>query len=260
MQTDRPRGARGQVKHVAHAEKTLRPFRVEDGAGVEARTHLVGDPAREVGLDHAGHDVNARALGGEQQVDPDRARHLGQVPDRILDLVRARHHQVGQLVDDDHDERQGLELLGSSALGGDAPHLGVAQQRVVLREVPHLACGQQRVAFAHLAHGPAQGLRRLLGIRDDGCQQVRQLLVNSELDLLRVDEDEAHLLRRRLEQDRHDHGVDADALARAREPSDEQVRHALHVGHEGPAVDVLAERQRERGSGVDELGGLDDLP
>ena len=39
---------------------------------------------------------------------PGRPGHLGQADDRILDLAGRRHHQVGQLIDDDEDQRHGL--------------------------------------------------------------------------------------------------------------------------------------------------------
>ena len=52
-------------------------------------------------------------LGGEDQVDPDRARHLREPRDRLLDLVRGDHHQVGELVDHDHDVVQRAQLLAA---------------------------------------------------------------------------------------------------------------------------------------------------
>ena len=45
-------------------------------------------------------------------VDADRAALLGQADDVGLDLLAGGHHQVGQLVDDDHDVRQVLGDLG----------------------------------------------------------------------------------------------------------------------------------------------------
>ena len=59
-----------------------------------------------VGLDHAGDDVHARALRGEHEVDADRARLLREADDRVLDVGRRDHHQVGELVDDAEDVGQ----------------------------------------------------------------------------------------------------------------------------------------------------------
>ena len=55
-----------------------------------------------VGLDQAGHDVDAGPLRGEHQVDAHGARLLGDLDDRVLDLAALAQDQVGQLVDD-HD-------------------------------------------------------------------------------------------------------------------------------------------------------------
>ena len=52
-----------------------------------------------------------------------------------------------------------------------------------------------------------------------------------------------------LVEERQDHGVDRDRLARAGGAGDEQVRHAGEVGDHRLAADVLAEAQRQRGLG-----------
>ena len=59
-----------------------------------------------VGLDHAGDHVHARALGREHEVDPDRARLLGEADDRVLDVGGRDHHQVRELVDHAQDVGQ----------------------------------------------------------------------------------------------------------------------------------------------------------
>ena len=53
---------------------------------------------------------------------PRRARLLRQARDQLLDLLADDHHQVGELVDDDDDERQPLERLG--LLGRQAERVG----------------------------------------------------------------------------------------------------------------------------------------
>ena len=50
--------------------------------------------------------VDRRPLGGDDQVDAGGARLLRQALDGVLDLLAGGEHQVGHLVDDDHDERQ----------------------------------------------------------------------------------------------------------------------------------------------------------
>ena len=70
------------------------------------------EAGRDVGLDQAGDDVDARPLRREDQVDARRARLLREPRDQLLDLLADDHHQVGELVDHDDDERQALERLG----------------------------------------------------------------------------------------------------------------------------------------------------
>src|SRR5437763_10904407 len=70
------RRARREEEHVAVAEELLRPLRVEDGARVHLRGHLIGDARGEIRLDHAGDHVDRRALRGHDEVDADGARLL----------------------------------------------------------------------------------------------------------------------------------------------------------------------------------------
>ncbi len=154
------RAVAGLEEHVALAEQRLGAVLVEDHARVGLRGDGEGDPRRDVRLDHAGDDVRARALGGEQQVDADGARLLRQPDDRVLDLARRDHHQVGQLVD--HAEDVGQRPL---ALADAHP--------VELLELARARLAHQRVALLHLADQVLQHVRRQPRARDDRRQQVR---------------------------------------------------------------------------------------
>ena len=210
----------------------------------------------QVGLDHAGQDVHRGALRRDDEVDADGARLLREAHDRLLDFLGRGHHQVGQLVDDDHDERHRLELQ-LRIVGVLGPHarddLGVLDRGVVLLGVAHLAEVRERLeAVLHLVDGPLQRVRRLLRVDDDRREQVRKVLVDLELDHLRVDQDQLDLVGPRLEEDRGDERVDADALARAGRAGDQEMRHRAQVVHDRLAVDVLAEA---RASGATENSG-----
>ena len=87
---------------------------------------------------------------------------------------------------------------------------------------------------------------RLLRIGDDRHEQVRDVLVDRQLEHLRVDHDEAHVARRRLEEDAHDHRVHRHRLAGAGGAGDQQVRHAARSATYRVAGGVLAERERQR--------------
>ena len=164
--------------------------------------------------------------------------------DRFLDLVAGHHHQVGELVDDDDDEGQRLRRL-ALVLGVRSPRAIVPDVAVVLLDVADALGRERLVALFHLAHGPAQRVGRLLRIDDDRRQQVRDVLVHPELEPLRVDHDQPHVVRRRAVEDAGEHRVEADRLAGAGRAGDQQVRHRREVGDERLAVDRLAERERQ---------------
>ena len=95
-------------EHVALAEQALGAALVEDDARVGLRRHGEGDARRDVGLDQAGDDVDRRPLRGDHHVDAAAAAQLAEADDGVLHFGGRHHHEVGQLVDDDHDVRQRL--------------------------------------------------------------------------------------------------------------------------------------------------------
>ena len=123
------------------------PGRVEDRPRVDLGGHRERDPAREVGLDQAGHDVDRRPLRGEDHVDARGARLLGEPDDRVLDVLALAHHQVGELVDDDDDVRH--------------PVFGIDPGLVERADVAGGRAGQPPVARLHLVDRPLErGLAR----------------------------------------------------------------------------------------------------
>ena len=75
---------------------------------------------------------------------------------------------------------------------------------------------------------------------------MRDAVVRGKLDALRVDHDEAHLVRRRAHEDAHNHRIDCDRLARTRGAADKQVRHLREVKHHFVALDVFADGNLKR--------------
>ena len=191
------------------------------------------DAGRDVRLDHSRDHVDRRALRCENEVDSDCPALLRETDDCVLDLLRAHHHQVRQLVD--HDEQ--VRVLGLAALPERAVRLG---------QVPRAHLAQALVATLHLGHDVEQDGARLLRARDDRRQEVRDRLVVVELDPLRVDQDQPRLVGARAQEDRREDRVDAARLARAGRARDQEVRHAREIGPDGRARDVLAEPDRER--------------
>ena len=183
---------------------------------------------------------------------------------RLLDVAGRHHHQVVELVDDDDDVRQPLGsgpvgssprvvLVGSSRTRGRRrrpAELAAVERGVVAGDVPEADLEQQVVAALHLLHGPPERVGRLLRVGDGLREQVGQPVVLAHLDLLGVDQDQAHLLGRGAHQQRGDDAVDAARLAGARRPGDEQVGRGRQVEEDGPPGDVLADRDLERVGGL----------
>ena len=258
----RHRGARLQIEHVAVAEQRLGAHLVEDGARIDARRHLERDAAGNVGLDEAGDHVDRRTLRREHEVDARGARLLRQPRDQLFDLLADDHHHVGELVDDRRRctaaardpwmSRWSIDGI----VGGRGRHHrianrfagvgGVLHLAVEARDVAHAERGHERVTPLHLRHAPAQRVGGVLHVGDHGREQMRNAFVHRELQHLRIDHDQPHVLGRALVEQRQDHGVDAHRLARAGGAGDEQVRHLREIRAHRRAADVLAERDRQR--------------
>ena len=78
-----------------------------------------------------------------------------------------------------------------SPLGLGLGHAGVEAVDVAHPELRHLL-----IAIFHLAHRPAQGNDRLLRVGDDGGKQVRDSVIDGELEHLGIDHDQAAFFRR----------------------------------------------------------------
>ena len=250
------------IEHVALTQQLFSPLFTQNGAAVDLRGHLEGNPGGEVRLDRAGDDIDRGALRRHDQVDARGPRHLRQSLDASLDLFARDHHQVGHLIDDHDDigEGFGLEFLGledrfsgilvKAGLDGALEHLALGQRladaAVIALDVAHAHLGHLAVTVLHLAHDPFQRDDGLFRVGDDGRQQMRDAVIDRQFQHLRVDHDQPALIRRQLVQQRQDHGVDRHRLTGPRGPRDQQVGHLGKVGHHRIAADILAKRQRQR--------------
>ena len=267
------------------SEKFVRAVGVEDDAAVEFRSDLESDTARDVGLDHAGDNIGARSLRGDDHVNAGGARHLGDAGNGALHIGRRGLHEVGQLVDDDDDVGEAVgddEFL--AFLGFDRFENGVLDTlllafrcfrcRLGWRRFGDLCCdrpcvetldiaqsafGEDAVATLHLIDDVAQGEENLLRFRHHIGGEVGQLPVVLHLDDLRIDHDEAQFLGGKLVEHARDDRVDAHALSTARGAGDEQVRHLREVGNDGAAVDVFAEGEGNLRLAVDPFVALEEF-
>ena len=92
--------AHREEERVALADELLGAGLVEHDARVGEARGGERHARRHVGLDETGDDVDRRALRREDEVDAGGPRELGDAHDRLLDVARGDHHEVGELVDD----------------------------------------------------------------------------------------------------------------------------------------------------------------
>ena len=125
-------------------------------------------------------------------------------------------------------------------------HLPGGDRLVEVVDVLEAVVRQVVVARVHLLDDPFEGLGGLLGVGDDGRDEVRDALVDREFHALGVDQDHAHLLGRGTHHDRGDHGVDEGGLTGAGLAGHEHVRGLGQVGDHVAALNVLADADDER--------------
>ena len=138
------------------------------------------------------------------------------------------------------------------ALGGGLGDAGVKPLDIADAEFRHFL-----VAVLHFADRPFQRDDRLLRVGHDRCQQMRDAVIDRQFQHFRIDHDEAALLRLQPVEQRQDHGVDGNRLARAGRAGDEQMRHACEIDDDRLAADRLAKRDREPVFGFLEILGAE---
>ena len=209
-------------------------------------------------------------------MDPGGAGHLRDAGDRALDIRRRRLHQIGQLVDDDDDERHAVRhdevvragnpdrrqfLVGQFLvrafglgkrlrLGGGfflvEFGLGFRERAVVeRRDVFEPAFGEDPVAQLHLIDQPTEREQNFFRVGDDRGDEVGQLVVDLHLDHFRVDHDEAELLGRIPEKQARDDRVDADAFAAPGGSGHEAVRHLREIPDDRVPVNIHPQGERK---------------
>src|SRR5207249_2078152 len=101
--------SRRHIKHVALAEQRLGAHLIEDGTRVDLACDLKRDARWNVCLDEPGNHVDRWTLRREDQMDSRGTCLLRDAGDQLLDLLSGHHHEIGKLVDDDHDQRHFLD-------------------------------------------------------------------------------------------------------------------------------------------------------
>ena len=101
---------------------------------------------------------------------------------------------------------------------------------MVRTNVSHMFSFKNIIASIHFSRCPSERRDRFRSMSDDRVIEVRDTIIESELDALRVDHDEAKILRWVPVEQRSDHRVHHHRLTGAGRTRDEEVRHLRQVG------------------------------
>ena len=119
LDAHRSGGPGAEVEGITLASESLGPVLIEDDAGVELRGGGEGQTRGDVGLDEAGDHLGDGPLGGQDQVDPGGTGQLGDALNGGLDVLGRRHHEIGELIDDDQKVGVGTQLALRAGKGLD---------------------------------------------------------------------------------------------------------------------------------------------
>lgn len=231
LEASRRHRTRREVEHITATEEILGSDLIEDRTGVDIRGDGKGNTRRDIRLDESGDDIDRWSLGCEDEMETDRTCLLGDTSNSCLDffLVPA-HHEVSELIDDDDDHGHSIFL---------------AHFRIVLFEISDAHRFQGTITPFHLSDSPLQSIECLIGSIDDGCEEMRDAIIDPELDLFRINHDHAEFRWSILIEHREDKSVHPHGFPRSRLSSDQEVRHLCEITDDKVPIDILSYGERE---------------
>ncbi len=152
--------------------------------------------------------------------------HLGQAGNRCFHVLGGYHHQVCQLIDNDHNI--GQFFFGNLVIGDK-------------RFDPHLL--QQLVAPLHLANRPDQSPACHLGFHNHRMQQMGNTFIHRQFNPFGINQQQTNLIRRCLEQNGGDKCINGNRFTGTGGPGNKQVGHAGKIRHHRPAYDIKTKGQ-----------------
>ena len=169
------------------------------------------------------------------------SRQLSQATDGVLYLTRGNHHQICQLVDNDHDLWQ---LLRCRRI---VSHTGSLDLLVVALQITHTVFGKFIIAVGHFRDCPVQRTGRFFRVGDDRNEQMWNTIVNAQFYDLRVDHDQLDILRLCLIENAHNQRIDADGFSGSGRSRDQKMRHLCDICHNGLSADIFSDGKRQIG-------------
>ena len=162
-------------------------------------------------------------------MDSCRTRLLQDSADGILHILGRNHHEIRQLINDNDDKRKFFLRIPS----------------IERLDVTNAMICKNRIAFLHLLYCPVQHRRCLLRIGHNRNHEMRNPIVIRKFNHLGVDQNKLHFIRRCLEQNTRDQGVDAHGLTRACCTCHQEMRHFPNIRKNRLSADIHAEANGE---------------
>lgn len=231
LEASRCHGARREVEHITASEEVLRSDRVEYRTRVYLRCHGECDTRWDIRLYQSCDDIHTRSLCREYHMESYGTCFLSDAGDRLLDffLVPA-HHEICELVDDDDDDWHAIFW---------------SYFRIILFEITDIERLQCAIATLHLCDRPLEGIEGFIWMIYDGCQEVRDTIIDTELHLLRIHHDHTELTRSIFIEEREDKSVHPYRLTTACLARDEEVWHLCEISGDIVTIYILTHGERD---------------
>ena len=142
------------------------------------------------------------------------------------------HHEISKLIDDDYDD-------GHSIFGTDF--------RIVLFEIAYTQWLHRRVSAFHLSDSPLESIECLIRSIDDGCEEMRDAIIDAEFDLLGVYHDHTQFRWSILVEHGEDESIHPDRFPRSCLSCDEEMGHLREITDDEVTIDILPHGKGELG-------------
>ena len=193
------------------------------------------DTGRHIGLDQTWDNVNRWPLSRQDHVDPRCTRLLSKANNSIFHFFTCHHHQVCQLVDNDHDQRKGHLL--HLRLGIVLSHLGIKASNI-----SSAYFWEELVAIFHLINDLLQSSTGLAWIGYHWNQEMRNIIVDRKLHHLRIDHHKFDFVWTSLHQDTRNNPIDRYWLTRSGRPRYQEMGHPSQIKGPSWAINSLPKR------------------
>ena len=158
---------------------------------------------------------------------------LCEASDRTFGFIRRDHHQIGQLINHDQQERQFLSAFRFHA-------------RIVIGDVARADFGELVITFIHFTRHPLQHAHHAFHLDHHRRKQMRNAVVTRQFHALGIHQHQAQIVRRVIQQKTGKDRVHAHRLARTGCACDQHMRHRFQIGGDGMSGHILSKCETQQ--------------